>query len=110
MDRNPAAAQHNNADSAAFEHVFKEHFKNLHAYANTIVRDDAAAEEIVQNVFYKLWEKRKKINIEQSLAAYLYRSVYNESLNHLKHAKVKEQHRSATLQAGGSHSDTDNLI
>ena len=47
-----------NADSSAmFEQVFRSHFNSLHAYACTIVKEEAMAEEIVQNVFYKLWEK-----------------------------------------------------
>ena len=36
-----------------FEQVFKEHFKNLHAYACSILKDEDEAEEMVQNVFYK---------------------------------------------------------
>ncbi|MCD6013649.1 MAG: polymerase sigma-70 factor [Flavipsychrobacter sp.] len=87
------------ADPAGFENVFKTHFKNLHAYACTIIRNEADAEEIVQNVFYKLWEKKEQINIEQSIAGYLYRSVYNECLNYLKHAKVKENYRGAQIAA-----------
>jgi RNA polymerase sigma-70 factor, ECF subfamily len=81
------------AGLAQFEDVFKAHFKNLHIYAVTIIKDDAAAEEIVQNVFFKLWEKRGQVKIEQSLTSYLYRAVHNESLNYLKHAKVKAAHQ-----------------
>lgn len=73
-----------------FEQAFKSHFKSLHAYACSILREESAAEEIVQHVFYKLWEKRDKINITQSLTAYLYRAVYNESMNLIKHNKVKD--------------------
>ena len=38
-----------------FEHLFKSHFKALHAYAYGIVRDEATAEEMVKNVFCRLW-------------------------------------------------------
>ncbi len=72
-----------------FEYLFKSHFKALHAYAFTIIKEEMMAEEIVQNVFCRLWEKREQIEINQSAKAYLYRSVYNESLNYLKHQKVK---------------------
>jgi RNA polymerase sigma-70 factor, ECF subfamily len=78
----------------AFEQVFKSNFKNLHAYAYTIIKDDIMAEEIVQNVFCRLWEKKDKIEIQSSLAAYLYRSVYHESLNYLKHLKVRSAYSS----------------
>jgi RNA polymerase sigma-19 factor, ECF subfamily len=78
----------------AFEQVFKSNFKSLHAYAYTIIKDDIMAEEIVQNVFCRLWEKKDKIDIQTSLAAYLYRSVYHESLNYLKHLKVRSAYNS----------------
>lgn len=76
-------------DERAFEQVFKTHFKNLHAYSFAMVKDEAAAEEVVQNVFFKLWDRAETLTINGSVAAYLYRAVNNESLNHLKHQKVR---------------------
>jgi RNA polymerase sigma-70 factor (ECF subfamily) len=81
----------------AFEQVFKSHFRNLHAYAFTILKDEAVAEEMVQNVFYKIWEKTEQLNITGSVSAYLYRAVHNESLNYLKHLKVRSVYQSQTL-------------
>lgn len=78
----------------AFEQIFKSHFNRLHAYAYTIVKDEIMAEEMVQQVFYKLWEKKDEISIQQSVTAYLYRSVYNESINYLRHNKVKAAYQS----------------
>jgi RNA polymerase sigma-70 factor (ECF subfamily) len=80
-------------DEAAFEQVFKTHFKSLHAYAFTILRDDSQAEEIVQQVFFKLWDRADSLSITGSVTAYLYRAVHNESLNYIKHQKVKSEHR-----------------
>jgi RNA polymerase sigma-70 factor (ECF subfamily) len=62
-----------------------------------MLRDGHLAEEVVQEVFVKLYERARKIRIEASLEAYLYRSVYNESLNHKKHQKVKENYRKFIL-------------
>jgi RNA polymerase sigma-70 factor (ECF subfamily) len=81
----------------AFEEVFKSQFKALHAYACTILRDEVVAEDIVQQVFFKLWEKKDQLVINQSIAAYLYRAVYNDCLNHIKHQKVKQAHQAHTL-------------
>jgi RNA polymerase sigma-70 factor (ECF subfamily) len=50
-------------DEAAFEHVFKTHFKRLHAYAFTILRDEIQAEEMVQHVFFKLWERNENLSL-----------------------------------------------
>lgn len=76
----------------AFEQLFKMHFRGLHAYANTIIKDQAMAEEIVQNVFFKVWEKRQLLAIETSPKAYLYKAVYHDCLNYLKHKKIKSVH------------------
>jgi RNA polymerase sigma-70 factor (ECF subfamily) len=57
----------------------------------------STAEEIVQQVFYKIWEKASQLNINPPVAAYLYRAVNNESINYLKHQKVKSVHRAHTL-------------
>ena len=84
------------ADS--FEQVFRSHFKNLHAYACTIMRDTAAAEEVVQNVFVKMWEKKEDLQIRENVSVYLYRAVHNGSLNHLKHLKVKAAYQSHTMR------------
>jgi RNA polymerase sigma-70 factor (ECF subfamily) len=93
-------------DEAVFEKVFKTYFKALHAYAFTILRDDTIAEEMVQIVFMKIWEKKGHLALQTSLKAYLYRSVYNESMNYLKHQKVKLKYQVHTQHH--MKQDTDN--
>lgn len=93
-----------------YEDAFKTHFKGLHAYAYTIVKDDMTAEEMVQNVFYKLWKNRETIEITQSMASYLYRSVYYESLNYLKHQKVRSAYETyAKSNAGNGDNASERL-
>ncbi len=94
-----------NGSELAFEQVFKAYFKNLHAYACTILKDDATGEEVVQNVFFKLWNGKGNINVQSSLSAYLYRAVHNECMNHIKHGnvrKVYQMHAAYTMQAAGN--------
>lgn len=91
-DKAPAGTP-GEVDEKAFERMFKAYFKPLHAYAYTILKDEATAEEMVQNVFFNLWDRRERMNIEGSLKAYLYRAVHNESLNFLKHQKVRASYR-----------------
>lgn len=54
------------------------YYKKLCVYALSLTKDGQEAEDIVQNVMVRLWEKRKKINVTTSLNSYLHRSVYNE--------------------------------
>jgi RNA polymerase sigma-70 factor (ECF subfamily) len=70
-----------------FEIAFKAHFKDLLAYAFVILRNEALAEEIVQEVFYRIWLKKQKLSINKSLKAYLYKSVYHTCINKLKYEK-----------------------
>jgi RNA polymerase sigma-70 factor (ECF subfamily) len=90
----PAAVR----DERAFEQLFKKYFKDLHSYACSMVKDEAVAEGIVQNVFLKLWERAERLSEQQATAPYLYRSVHNESLNHLKHKKVRQAYDAYALK------------
>jgi RNA polymerase sigma-70 factor (ECF subfamily) len=80
-------------DEPSFERLFKSNYRELHAYAQVMLRDPDIAEEIVQNMFLKFWEKRSLLNIQSSIKAYLYKCVYHECLNHLKHDKIKMKYQ-----------------
>lgn len=84
-------------DEQVFEHTYTTYFKPLLCYAYTMVKEEASAEEVVQNVFLKLWEKKASIDIHTSLNAYLYKAVYFESLNYLKHENVKATFQTHTV-------------
>jgi RNA polymerase sigma-70 factor, ECF subfamily len=75
-------------DEKAFEYIFKSYYALLCTYAFDLIRNDEQAEDLVQEVLIKVWENRSKIDIKTSLKSYLYRSVYNQCLNLLKHIRV----------------------
>ena len=74
---------------SAFEQLYKSCFSGLYAYACTILKNEGAAEEVVQQVFFKIWDKREELDFSIQLKSYLYRAVHNASLNYIKHRKVK---------------------
>ena len=84
-------------DEATCERVYKLYFQSLYAYAYSMIEDDMQAEEIVQQLFLKIWEKKDQLHIETSLQAYLYKSVYFQSLNYIKHLKVRNEHQKHTV-------------
>ncbi|MDR6782985.1 RNA polymerase sigma-70 factor (ECF subfamily) [Pedobacter africanus] len=76
-------------DKNAFQEIFHKFYRKLRVYAYTFVKENEDAEEIVQQVFCRIWERRDQLRPEGSLQSLLYRSVYNESLSQLRHQKVR---------------------
>lgn len=79
-----------NGNHKAFEELFIAYFKRVKLFICGIIKSEADAEELAQDVFVKLWTNREAINIEKPIGAYLYTIAKNSTLNFLKH-KVIEQ-------------------
>lgn len=86
-----------NDDVKAFEKLFHKYYGHLCLFASRILLDDISAEEIVQDFFVKLWEKRAQLTIETSVKNYLFRSVKNLCLNFIQHNKTKLRHVQSVL-------------
>lgn len=74
-------------DEASFEKVFKEYFISLCSFATKYIHDQDEAKDIVHQVYLNLWEKRKEIQMNQSIRSYLYTSVHNRCLNYIRDHK-----------------------
>ena len=96
----------------AFDTLFARYYKNLCYYSNKIVSNGEIAEDIVQELFIKIWETREKILIEKFVKAYLYRSIYNRSINYLRDNKNLKNNVSNDLNMATQHSynNADNDI
>ncbi|MBI1306698.1 MAG: RNA polymerase sigma-70 factor [Bacteroidetes bacterium] len=79
-------------DQKAFELVFRTYYAELCHFANKYLKSEAESEELVQDVFCRLWQKLDSISIQTSLKSYLYSSVRNASFNFLKHQLLIQQH------------------
>jgi RNA polymerase sigma-70 factor, ECF subfamily len=79
-------------DIQQFETLFRSSYVSLVRYAKTLIKDHDTAEEIVQDLFFKLWQNKENINIESSLNGYLFRSIHNSCLHHIEHVKVIQKH------------------
>src|SRR5690606_34408813 len=72
----------------AYMSLLDTYHKRLYAYALTLAGDPHSAQDIVQNVFLNTWRFRKKLNPDFSIQSFLYRSVYNEFVNHYQQKKA----------------------
>lgn len=77
-------------DIKIFESYYKEHYKSFFLMACKYLKDATLAEEVVNDVFIKLWEDGDNIEIRISLKSYIYKAIINRSINMLQKIK-KEQ-------------------
>ncbi|WP_316785670.1 RNA polymerase sigma-70 factor [Pedobacter frigiditerrae] len=76
----------------AFTNFYTQFFQKLLLTSDKYVEDVFIAEEIVQDVFLKIWEDPEGLNEIKSINSYLYRSVINASINYLNRQKNIERH------------------
>jgi len=85
-------------DEAAFDDLFTAWYGKLQAYAFSVLQNETQAEEVVQAVFCRIWEKRQQWKITTSLKAYLYGSVYNRCIDGLRRDKHAQKYQRHVLQ------------
>ena len=78
-------------DIALFRELFDSYFRTLTTYAYRFVGDWQTAEDITQDVFTSLWEKKENIDFDDPIKPYLYRAVYNRSINYLNSALTQKR-------------------
>ncbi len=71
-------------DQKSFEELFKVFYQRLLGFCMHYIKHKESAEEIVSDVFMKLWVRRKSLPPIKNLETYLFIAVKNHSLNHLK--------------------------
>ena len=77
-------------DLGAFERIYKTHERQLGNYAFQFTKSKFITDEIIQEVFFKLWLHRKNLRKDGHIRAYLYRMVRNRSLNYIRDAVQHE--------------------
>lgn len=82
----------------AFEFVFLTLYNELCMYACGILKDRDSAEEVVQEVFVKLWETSNELSIKLSIKAYLYKAVHNRCINFLNHMQIIKKYASESAK------------
>lgn len=86
-------------DEDSVQALFELYYPSLCIYAEKILKDSVGAEDVVEDVFFKLWQNKPHFNSLNHLKAHLYLSVRNASLNVLKmdSRAGKREHEYLTL-------------
>jgi RNA polymerase sigma-70 factor (ECF subfamily) len=86
-----------NDEKEAFDELYRKYHSAIYYNILKLTRDAIVSEDIVQEVFITLWEKRHDLNIEQGISGWLFVVSYNRSISYLKR-KLKESLARTGLQ------------
>lgn len=78
-------------DEAAFEELFKGYYRPLCDFVYGYLRSRETAEELVQTVFLRIWEKRENWEPVTGIRAYLFAACRNQALDHLRHRRIVDR-------------------
>lgn len=88
-----------NGEEILFKDFFKTNFAKFCVFASKFISDQFVCEDIVQDSFLKVWESGENMfDAELSLVAFMYKTIRNKSLNHIKHVKIEEKYSEDFLQ------------
>jgi RNA polymerase sigma-70 factor (ECF subfamily) len=74
-------------DNHAFVQLFKKYYAPLCRYAYTLIKANDTAEEIVNDVFLKIWKNKEVLQINTCIQGYLIRATRNLAIDHLRKAQ-----------------------
>lgn len=94
----------------AFSLLFQTYYTDLVLFCGNFVKDKSSCEDIVQSIFMKLWNDRKKLQIETSLKSYLLKAVRNSCLDEFRHLEIVRQYESDYKSNALDFYDTENYI
>jgi len=78
-------------DKKAFEELFKRYWMKVYGMTYALVRSEKPTQEIVQDIFISLWDKRLTLSINH-LPSYLYVTVKNKTLNYIASQITREKY------------------
>ncbi len=97
-------------DAKVFETLFRSSYIPLVSYAKKIMKDHDSSEEIVQDLFFRIWQNRENLKIESSLNGYLFRAVHNKCLHAIAHKRVAENYaRENNMEENYAETPSDTL-
>lgn len=71
-------------DKEAFKLVFDEYYNPLCNFIYNILNDKSSVEDVVQEMFVKMWQSNESIDISESMKSYLFKSAKNKALEHIR--------------------------
>ena len=98
MDDKTIAERLKAGDQLVFEWLFTTKYAQLCFYATKLLGETAAAEEIVSETYEDVWGKKEQLQFTGSVISYLFSTVHNKCINHIKRSKLITAYKTHLLQ------------
>ena len=98
------------SDERIFKEIFKKYYLPVRSFAWRFVKDNDIAEDIVQDCFLNVWEKRLTFNVITEIRSYLYTSTRNACLDYLKHEQIKQKHAIHLLTTASQEEEQEYIL
>ena len=86
-------------DREAFRFLYERYFSKMVLFAESYLYDEEEAKDLVQDLFFYIWDHAKTLQVTTSLKAYLYTSLRNRCLNVLRDRKIRDEHNDKLFEA-----------
>jgi len=99
------------SDRRAFEQIYNLYKRRIFANLRKLLHSDSAAEELLQEVFYKLWVIREQLDPEKSFSSYLFRISGNLVYDHFRKAALDKKLQEQLIKSGSElYNHLDDMI
>lgn len=99
-----------NGKEAALEYVYCHHHPSLLAYTMRLLNDEDEANDVINESFVKLWEKRKLFNSIKGLVGYLYAIIRNTAYAAMREAKKYNQHKTDFVYLSDKFDELEHML
>ena len=103
-------------EEEVFSEIYERYWAVLYRHAYKLLKDEAAAQDIVQDIFVTLWDNMEDLELQRSLRSYLYTAVRNKVLNSIQREKYQQRyvesflHFMNTSEAITDHTLRENML
>lgn len=98
----------NHKNRTEYRHLYRVYYASLCHYARRFVGENCDEEDLVQEIFMKLWERTNTFESEEALAGYLYRSVHNACLQYIRELRGKHTPSDFSAEERFAYESVDN--
>ena len=102
-------AQAKRGNRLAFNTIIERHWKNLYRVGYRVLQDDDATQDLIQDIFLRIWEKREGLEINQ-VKAYMERATHYEALKRLKTATLTASDEEVLASLPSLYQNADDLM